>query len=94
MRIGIDMGGTKIEGIVLSSDGIICAQKRVPTPSGDYQATIKTLVDLVDELSKKVELKKELISLKKTKSQPKRQESLLEEIQKIETYLSKHKIQK
>ena len=45
-------------------------------------------------LSKKVELKKELISLKKTKSQPKRQESLLEEIENIETYLSKHKIQK
>ena len=45
-------------------------------------------------LSKKVELKKELISLKKTKSQPKRQESLLEEIKNIETYLSKHKIQK
>ena len=45
-------------------------------------------------LSKKVELKKELISLKKTNSQPKRQESLLEEIKNIETYLSKHKIQK
>ena len=45
-------------------------------------------------LSKKVELKKELISLKKTRSQPKRQESLLEEIEYIETYLSKHKIQK
>ena len=45
-------------------------------------------------LSKKVELKKELNSLKKTKSQPKRQESLLEEIENIETYLSKHKIQK
>ena len=45
-------------------------------------------------LSKKVELNKELIYLKKTKSQPKRQESLLEEIKNIETYLSKHKIQK
>ena len=45
-------------------------------------------------LSKKVELKKELISLKKTKSQPKSQEYLLEDIENIETYLSKHKIQK
>ena len=56
MRIGIDLGGTKIEGIVLSSDGTICAQKRLPTPSGDYQATIKTVIDIVEDLSKKVEL--------------------------------------
>jgi len=32
MRIGIDLGGTKIEGVALGSDGRELARKRVPTP--------------------------------------------------------------
>tara|TARA_A100001011_G_scaffold385823_1_gene460510 strand:+ start:1486 stop:1692 length:207 start_codon:yes stop_codon:yes gene_type:complete len=64
------------------------------TPNNNNKRGILKGTSVMSLLSKKVELKKELISLKKTKSQPKRQESLEEEIQKIETYLSKHKIQK
>ena len=64
------------------------------TPNNNNKRGILKGTSVMSLLSKKVELKKELISLKKIKSQPKRQESLLEEIQKIETYLSKHKIQK
>lgn len=49
MRIGIDVGGTKIEGIVL--DGSIeVARRRVPTPAGDYGAIITTIADLVHDL--------------------------------------------
>ena len=64
------------------------------TPNNNNKRGILKGTSVMSLLSKKVELKKELISLKKTKSQPKRQESLLEEIENIETYLSKHKIQK
>ncbi len=48
MRIGIDLGGTKIELIALSDDGIIKHRERTSTPSGDYDATVKTLVSLVE----------------------------------------------
>ncbi|MEQ8707985.1 MAG: ROK family protein [Rhodospirillales bacterium] len=50
MRIGIDLGGTKIEGILLSSGGHVLRRKRVPTPQGDYTRTIQAICDLVDEL--------------------------------------------
>ena len=43
MRIGIDLGGTKIEFIALASDGKILARNRIPTPVGDYDATIEAI---------------------------------------------------
>ena len=49
-RIGIDLGGTKIEGIVLDDAGAVVARKRVPTPSGDYQATLAAVAALVAEM--------------------------------------------
>lgn len=51
VRIGIDLGGTKIEGIVLDGDDEM-ARVRVPTPRDDYAATIATLVALVDCLER------------------------------------------
>jgi fructokinase len=50
MRIGIDLGGTKIEGIALAADGREAARRRVPSPTGDYRATIRAIVDLVHTL--------------------------------------------
>src|SRR5262245_36504516 len=50
MRIGIDLGGTKIEGIVLAADGSVRERKRVPTPGEGYDATLAALVGLVREL--------------------------------------------
>jgi len=47
MRIGIDLGGTKTEIAVLTEDGSILLRERVPTPRGDYAATIATIVQLV-----------------------------------------------
>lgn len=35
--IGVDLGGTKIEAIVLDADGRSRWRERVPTPAGDYQ---------------------------------------------------------
>lgn len=47
MRIGIDLGGTKIEGIAMSDNGDELFRKRVPTPVGDYRATLQTISELV-----------------------------------------------
>lgn len=47
MRIGIDLGGTKIEGILLDATGQELRRRRVATPRGDYRATVQTIVELV-----------------------------------------------
>jgi fructokinase len=47
MRIGIDLGGTKIEAIVLDKDGRECFRKRVASPRGDYAETIEAVAALV-----------------------------------------------
>ena len=49
-RIGIDLGGSKIEGIVLGADGDILARRRIATPAGDYAATLGAVCELVDAL--------------------------------------------
>lgn len=49
-RIGIDLGGTKTEGILLDRQGNQLARHRVPTPKGDYDGTIATIRDLVARL--------------------------------------------
>lgn len=49
MRIGIDLGGTKIEIAVIDRNGLIVLRQRVPTPKGDYQATLQAIKELVDD---------------------------------------------
>ena len=49
MRIGIDLGGTKIEGIGLSPDGAILVRRRVPTPKA-YKATLEALAEVVEAI--------------------------------------------
>lgn len=48
-RIGIDLGGTKIEIVALDGAGAIRLRRRVPTPAGDYPATLSTIGALVRE---------------------------------------------
>jgi fructokinase len=48
MQIGIDLGGTKIEAVALSS-GSVVARRRIPTPR-DYTATLDAITRLVAEL--------------------------------------------
>ena len=50
LRVGIDLGGTKIEGAVLDPGGQVLARKRVPTPAGDYEGTVSAVVDLIREV--------------------------------------------
>lgn len=49
-RIGIDLGGTKISGVVLAGDGAEAARARVATPRDDYPATVAAIAALVAEL--------------------------------------------
>lgn len=50
MRIGVDLGGTKIEAIALADDGTIRARRRVRAPRGDYRATVMAIRDLVQAI--------------------------------------------
>lgn len=49
-RIGIDLGGSKTEALVLDLKGREIRRLRIPSPQGDYAATLATLRDLVDRL--------------------------------------------
>jgi fructokinase len=49
VRIGIDLGGTKIEGIALGTDGAELARQRVPTPRS-YAQTVAAITTLVHQL--------------------------------------------
>jgi fructokinase len=49
LRIGIDIGGTKIEALALDPTGREVFRKRAPTPRGDYAATIAVVASLVNE---------------------------------------------
>jgi fructokinase len=54
LRMGIDLGGTKIEALVLDGGGTELARERVPTPSGDYAATLQALAGLVRRLEMRI----------------------------------------
>ena len=53
-KIGIDLGGTKIEGILLDEKLNVLERKRVPTPQNNYQEIINSLSSLVLDLSSNV----------------------------------------
>jgi len=50
MRIGLDLGGTKLEGVALGDDGAQLARRRVATPRHDYAATLEAMAGLVRDL--------------------------------------------
>lgn len=47
MRFGLDLGGTKMEAVLLDDTGEIVWRERRPTPAEDYQAIIETIAALV-----------------------------------------------
>jgi fructokinase len=47
VRIGIDLGGTKIEGLALADDGRELERRRIAAPRGNYDDTIRAIGDLV-----------------------------------------------
>ncbi len=48
-RIGIDLGGTKIEIVALDAAGAECFRKRIATPREDYAGTLVAIASLVQE---------------------------------------------
>jgi fructokinase len=54
MRIGIDLGGTKIEAIALDGDGRVRAQHRRPTPTGSYTDIVAAIVELVSHMEREL----------------------------------------
>ena len=47
-RVGVDLGGTKIEALALSPSGQERVRVRAPTPRGDYECTLDAIVSLVE----------------------------------------------
>ena len=56
MQIGIDLGATKIESVVLSDDGIENLRERVPSPK-NYDQTLNTITSIVKKIEAKFEKK-------------------------------------
>ena len=54
LRLGIDLGGTKIEIIALDPRGGELLRRRIPTPQGDYRATLAALAGLVREAEREL----------------------------------------
>jgi fructokinase len=57
VRIGIDLGGTKIEAIAIDDNGAALDRRRIPTPAGDYQGTIEAVAGLVSAIERKLGVK-------------------------------------
>src|SRR3981081_3452791 len=51
MRIGLDLGGTKIEAVALGADGQELVRRRVSTPR-EYHATLAAMADLVRDVER------------------------------------------
>ena len=50
MRIGIDLGGTKIEGIALAADGRVLQRRRISAPRGNYDDSVRAIAGLIANL--------------------------------------------
>lgn len=46
-RIGVDVGGTKLEAIALDNSGEVLLRRRIPTPKDDYPGTVRDIAALV-----------------------------------------------
>lgn len=54
MRLGIDLGGTKIEIMALDASGKMLLRQRIATPQDDYPATLKAIASLVEATEKQL----------------------------------------
>jgi fructokinase len=54
MRIGIDLGGTKIEGIAIADGGTERLRRRIPAPRGDYGHTLAAVAGLVRDIEQEI----------------------------------------
>jgi fructokinase len=52
LRIGLDVGGTKIEGAVIDESGTVRLRRRTSSPAGDYRATITAIVAIIGAIER------------------------------------------
>ena len=52
MRIGIDLGGTKIEGLAIDREGRERLRRRIPAPRGDYSQTLSAIAALIADIER------------------------------------------
>ena len=48
--IGVDVGGTKVAGVVVDEKGVILAQHRVETPARDAEATTTAITSVIQTM--------------------------------------------
>ena len=56
LRVGVDLGGTKIEAAALDPAGVIRLRRRLATPQRDYEGTVRSIVGLVLSLESELGL--------------------------------------
>lgn len=54
LRLGIDLGGTKIAGAVLDRSGGVVATQTIASPQNDYRATLHAIAGLIDRLERDI----------------------------------------
>src|SRR5258708_28516182 len=54
IRIGVDLGGTKIEFVAVERDGSELHRHRIATPRQDYGGTVRAVAEAVEEIEKKL----------------------------------------
>jgi fructokinase len=54
VRIGVDLGGTKIEFVALERDGAELHRHRIATPRFDYEGTVRAIADGVEEMERQL----------------------------------------
>ncbi len=63
VRIGIDLGGTKIEIIALDEKGGILLRERLPTPQGDYKKTLISIATLIENAETSLAVSRSAVSI-------------------------------
>jgi len=53
-KLGVDLGGTKIEAILLDENFVVITRKRIPTPQDDYGKILDSISSLVREISENI----------------------------------------
>ena len=56
MRIGVDLGGTKIEAVALENDNRERGRRRVASPRDDYAGTVEAIGRLVEDLERELDV--------------------------------------
>lgn len=54
MRIGVDVGGTKIEAVAIDAEGQMRIRERVPTPENDYAVAVEAIAALIDAIESRI----------------------------------------